>query len=356
MRDDLRNDDEHVSPDLVEGAHDSEGTMGRTAGTGAGAISGGVVGMAVGGPIGAVVGAVAGAVLGNAGGAAAHDIGDDHDDVNVRTHSDGELGKTTGAGAGAISGAVVGTAVGGPVGTVIGAVGGGMLGAAAGDSAKDMGGDDRDAYDTNVAGSRVAAAGSVETLTHRNENVGIHTGDAHDTVRLHEERLDAHTQTVKAGEVSVRKEIVAEQRTLEVPVTREEVVIERHPVSGVEATNFGQATEEIRIPISEERVTVSKTPVVTEEISVGKRTVEGTQTVSDTVRREEARIEQTGNVRVAGGNTRDGDVLPGNDVPGVQTGGQTTAGADTRGMMEKTADVLTGDKTDDKTGGRVLND
>ncbi len=46
----------------------------------------------------------------------------------------------------------------------------------------------------------------------------------------------------------------------------------------------------------------------------------------------------------------------GNDVPGVQTGGVTTAGADTRGIMEKTADAITGDRTDDKTGGQVLGD
>ena len=48
--------------------------------------------------------------------------------------------------------------------------------------------------------------------------------------------------------------------------------------------------------------------------------------------------------------------MPGNDVPGVQTGGVTTAGADTRGIMEKTADAITGDNVDDKTGGRVMDD
>lgn len=43
----------------------------------------------------------------------------------------------------------------------------------------------------------------------------------------------------------------------------------------------------------------------------------------------------------------------GNDLPGIQTGGVTTEGEDTRGVMEKTADTVTGDRTDDKTGGRV---
>ena len=43
-----------------------------------------------------------------------------------------------------------------------------------------------------------------------------------------------------------------------------------------------------------------------------------------------------------------------NGVPGVQTGGVATDGTpDTRGMMEKAADKLTGDHTDDKTGKTV---
>lgn len=42
------------------------------------------------------------------------------------------------------------------------------------------------------------------------------------------------------------------------------------------------------------------------------------------------------------------------DAPGVQTGGRAVDGTpDTRGIMEKTADTLTGDKIDDKTGKRI---
>ena len=45
---------------------------------------------------------------------------------------------------------------------------------------------------------------------------------------------------------------------------------------------------------------------------------------------------------------------PGNSIPGVQTGGHATDGTmDTRGITEKTADALTGDHIDDKTGKRV---
>jgi hypothetical protein len=157
-------DAQHVSPDAVPGAHDADGTLGRTAGTGSGALAGGIVGAAAAGPVGAVVGAIAGGVLGNAAGDAAHHIGDDQDDVNVETGSGGDLGKYSGTGAGAISGAIVGSTT-GPVGTVAGAVAGGMLGAAAGNAAKDMGGDgDND----NVSGDRILADGTVVSATPTN--------------------------------------------------------------------------------------------------------------------------------------------------------------------------------------------
>ncbi len=48
----------------------------------------------------------------------------------------------------------------------------------------------------------------------------------------------------------------------------------------------------------EEEVDVQKRAVVREEISVGKREVQETRNVSDTVRREEARIESEGDVAI----------------------------------------------------------
>lgn len=170
--DTLRNDEmdntraNTVPAEQTTGHHDSEGTMGEVAGTGAGAISGGVVGAVVGGPVGAVIGAVAGGVLGAKGGEVAHKIGDDHDDVNLSTNSEGKLGRDTGAGAGAISGAVIGTAA-GPGGTVAGAVAGGMLGAAAGDTAKHMGENNINRESANAS----VTPGVVATPTHGHQTV-----------------------------------------------------------------------------------------------------------------------------------------------------------------------------------------
>jgi len=121
------------------------------------------------------------------------------------------------------------------------------------------------------------------------------------SLQLREEELRAEKQQVKAGEVRVRKEVVSEKRTLEVPVTREEVVIERRPAAeGQKASGSIEEGDEIRIPVMDEEVHVEKTPVVREEVNLKKRQVQSTQEVSDTVRREEAHIEQTGDARVRG--------------------------------------------------------
>ncbi|HLG77216.1 MAG TPA: YsnF/AvaK domain-containing protein [Ktedonobacteraceae bacterium] len=118
-------------------------------------------------------------------------------------------------------------------------------------------------------------------------------------MRLREEQLNVDKERVQTGEVHLRKEVVNEQKQINVPVQREEVVIERHPFQDGQATDtpIGQ-DEAIRVPVSEERVNVSKTPVETGEVTIGKRTVQDQQQYTDTVQREEPRLEQSGNPRV----------------------------------------------------------
>jgi uncharacterized protein (TIGR02271 family) len=118
------------------------------------------------------------------------------------------------------------------------------------------------------------------------------------TIRLHEERLKVDKQPVRTGEVEVRKEVHTEQKSITVPVEREEVVIERRPASGQPAGDI--KAEEIRIPVKEEKVHVHKEAVVKEEVSVGKQKVQDTKTVTGEVRSEELKIEQKGDVKVKG--------------------------------------------------------
>ena len=54
------------------------------------------------------------------------------------------------------------------------------------------------------------------------------------------------------------------------------------------------------IPVREEQVPVEKQPVVREEVSLGKRPVQETKRVSDTVRSEEAHVEREGDVDIQG--------------------------------------------------------
>jgi uncharacterized protein (TIGR02271 family) len=118
-------------------------------------------------------------------------------------------------------------------------------------------------------------------------------------IQLRGEMLRAVKQKVEKGEIRLRKDIVTENQTISVPVTREEVIVEQvsageaRPLSGT----IGDEGE-IRIPVSEERVSVVKEPVVTGEVRVQKRAVQDNQQVSDTVRHEEVRVEKQGSVDV----------------------------------------------------------
>src|SRR5205085_4793775 len=124
-------------------------------------------------------------------------------------------------------------------------------------------------------------------------------------VQLREEQLEAGKQTVQTGEVGLRKEVVTEQKTMDVPVSREEVVIERRPGSGQPSDRPIGEGETYRVPVREEQVTVEKQPVVREEIGLGKRPVQETKRVSDTVRREEAHVEREGDVDIKESNVED---------------------------------------------------
>lgn len=123
---------------------------------------------------------------------------------------------------------------------------------------------------------------------------------------LHEERLNVEKERVQTGEVQVQKQLVEEDKEIQVPVEREEIVIDRRPVSeGTEAAEDEQVLspkeayekgDAIYIPLSEERLDIGKKKVVREEIVIGKRKVKDVQVINETVRRETADIEENGTV------------------------------------------------------------
>lgn len=112
-----------------------------------------------------------------------------------------------------------------------------------------------------------------------------------------EEQLNVEKRPVSAGSVNIRKEVHTEHKTIEVPVQREEVVIERRPASGEAGGTIG-AHQEIHIPLREEQVHVEKETVAKEDVVVGKRTVHDTQRVDETLRKEEIKVDSDTNARV----------------------------------------------------------
>ena len=153
--------------------------------------------------------------------------------------------------------------------------------------------------------------------------------DAH-TIQLREEVLQPRKHPVEIGEVFIRKVVVTEERTITVPVMREELVIERRSIAtdSVDASDqlsnspdlpdnqdqpIGKLVEigegeVIRIPIRTEQVMIEKRPVVIEELVVGKRHVQETRRFSGTVQREVPHIEREGNVNIRGDNVDVEDV------------------------------------------------
>ncbi|MCM3796669.1 YsnF/AvaK domain-containing protein [Priestia megaterium] len=118
--------------------------------------------------------------------------------------------------------------------------------------------------------------------------------EGHRSVQLREEQLNVRKERGQTGEINLRKEIVEELRTIQVPVMREEVYVERRPV--IDGQYDGSPLTEneiIRIPIMEERVEVTKRPVVVEEVIIGKRKIQEIKEMKDTVLKEEAKIEQS---------------------------------------------------------------
>jgi uncharacterized protein (TIGR02271 family) len=123
-------------------------------------------------------------------------------------------------------------------------------------------------------------------------------------IRSEEElRVDkVRTERAQTGKVRLRKYVTTENVKMDVPVTREEVRVEREPVSGTEAMSgggrignsesigdIGEAEQEV--VTYEERPVVTKETVPTEKIRLEKETVTDTETVEDHVRKEHVDIE-----------------------------------------------------------------
>lgn len=110
-----------------------------------------------------------------------------------------------------------------------------------------------------------------------------------------EEQLRVGTERVQTGRARLRKYVVTEQETVTVPVSHEEVRLEREPITdgNVDAALDGPAIseEEHEVVLTEERPVIEKETVPVERIRLGTNTVEDTETVQADVRKEEVTLE-----------------------------------------------------------------
>jgi len=112
-------------------------------------------------------------------------------------------------------------------------------------------------------------------------------------VPVHEEALSATTRPKEIGQVHIEKDVIAEEQTLDVPITEERIRVTRHAVDRpAEAGDMELEEGIIEVAIRSEDVQLEKQVRVTEEIEIGKEAVQRTEQVGDTIRREEVRITQ----------------------------------------------------------------
>jgi uncharacterized protein (TIGR02271 family) len=105
-----------------------------------------------------------------------------------------------------------------------------------------------------------------------------------------EEQLRVGTEQRESGRARLRKP-VTEHVSTTVPVSREEVTVEREPITdanGAEATSGANPSEEEHeVTLTEQRVVVGKETVPVERIRLGTETVTEQQQVDETVRKEQ---------------------------------------------------------------------
>ena len=143
-------------------------------------------------------------------------------------------------------------------------------------------------------GQRFAAGDRVERTAGTSGTSGA-TRDAGEVQRMTraEEEVHVSKREVEAGEVRVGKHVETTHVRENVAVSREQVHVERRPVTDTNASAEIRASEhEIRVPIVEEEVVVEKRPVVKEELIVSKERVQETRPVDVETRKEEFDIRE----------------------------------------------------------------
>jgi uncharacterized protein (TIGR02271 family) len=114
------------------------------------------------------------------------------------------------------------------------------------------------------------------------------------TLEAREEEVRIRKRPVQVGEAEVYKEVRTENRSIDVPVKKEELVIERHSLGRQPVSGSVGESERVRVPLSEEQIDVEKRTVAAEQVTVGKREIEDEEHVDATIRKEDIKVDKRG--------------------------------------------------------------
>jgi uncharacterized protein (TIGR02271 family) len=146
-------------------------------------------------------------------------------------------------------------------------------------------------------GAGTQTAGYETTGTETRGTVGHDTSGptTDDAMTLSEERLDVGTRSEEVGRARLRKYVVTENVTETVPVSREEVRLEREPITdaNIDKAMSGPAIseEEHEVVLHAETPVVEKEAVPVERVRLDKTTVTDETQVSEGLRKEEIEVE-----------------------------------------------------------------
>jgi uncharacterized protein (TIGR02271 family) len=118
-----------------------------------------------------------------------------------------------------------------------------------------------------------------------------------DAMTRSEERLNVGTEKQATGRVRLRKYVTTENVTRTIPVEREEVRLEREPITdenrGAAMAGPDLSDEEHEVTLHEERPVVDKETVPVERVRLDKDTVTEDVTVNEEVRKERIETDET---------------------------------------------------------------
>ena len=127
---------------------------------------------------------------------------------------------------------------------------------------------------------------------HADAGPGVPQGQDTDAAMTRsEERLNVGTESVPAGRAQLRKYVVTENVSTTVPVSHEEVRLEREPVTDANrdaALSGADITEdEHEVQLNAERPVVTKETVPVERVRLATESVAGEEQVDEEVRKEQ---------------------------------------------------------------------